>query len=1007
MEKNDFIKSLVLLFAVLGLMGPYGSVRAESSDGIEEIHLAVVGPMETEDSVGTAFVRAAGLFLDDYNRSADERGYKIVLDVYDDGNDTETAAIKAEEIAKNERILGVIGHYYSSVSIVGGEIYRKYEIPAISPSSTSVEVTQDNPWYFRTVFDNQYQGEFLANYAKAVMKRNHAVIIHEDLHYGLNLARVFEETGRKNGLNISHKYAFRDESENLDRDFEHLVEQIVSSKSNDLIFIASHHQKGIKLVKQLRDAGLTNQILTPNAFAHPAFSAGFNVFPKENGKPGYYSNDIYVAVPLLYESADTRARHFYRDYLEKYGVEPGWRAAFARDAVMLFAVAIENTAIEKTGAGKTSRSVKAKRTAIRDYLGKMTSASRGIGGASGLNYFDDQGSSLKPISIGQYKNRILIPALTQLKPISNIEDIPDLEQALKDETVIKVGSDYMYKVDIVYTGVNINGIKDIDMEEFAHTMDFDIWFRYRGDSNVGDIEFLNAVKPVQLRLPLEEIRLKGQLYRRYHVVGRFRTDFLTPSGVGRHVMGVSFAHKSSTRNNVIFVPDKIGGNPLLSRLTREDRMILNPGSSWIVDRMWSFQDIFPRKIKGNVKYLNEISKRVDYTQFVSAVEVKKDILSIRNSFSSMRTAYLLLGLSLFLILLFGEKPRLVNRGYCFFADGIIRKRRQKIDRNIDKVHFSYNIPEDEVIELPEYIPQRRIVSAKLGWFVYSFALLTALFSLEIPVMRLAFARVSPNAMPMIVLLFDILWWVAPAHIVSLAVKTFVWSFLEEKSGHHIPSFLKSFVTFVIYLVMFFGILAFVYDLKITSILGTSGIFVMIIGLAVQMNISNVFAGLVLNTERSIKVNDWVKIGNVAEGKVIETNWRTITIRTGIGTVINVPNNTISDSEFQNFTSPVKDVLNLLRVDLEKDVPYDKVVKTAKEAMGAVEEVLDSPGPDVRFDLFTHWSARYVLSYRIVDYTKRFAIRKKIWENLIKAFNREKIKSASMSLSVDNEGMIEA
>ncbi|MCP4753491.1 MAG: hypothetical protein GY866_21585, partial [Proteobacteria bacterium] len=46
-------------------------------------------------------------------------------------------------------------------------------------------------------------------------------------------------------------------------------------------------------------------------------------------------------------------------------------------------------------------------------------------------------------------------------------------------------------------------------------------------------------------------------------------------------------------------------------------------------------------------------------------------------------------------------------------------------------------------------------------------------------------------------------------------------------------------------------------------------------------------------------------------------------------------------------------------------------------------------------------------YRIVDYTKRFAIRKKIWENLIKAFNREKIKSASMSLSVDNEGMIEA
>ena len=191
---------VVLVFAIL----VYGGTFAYGAK--ESIHIAFV--MGEIDSTNRSSLLGAKLYIDMINRQGGLDGKKIVLDVFDDQNSEEKAREKALEIVKQDRAVAVIGHAWSSCSISGGEVYKENKIPAISPVSTNINVTKNNAWYFRTVFDDNLQGRFLANYTKMVLKQNQIHIIHEDLPYGAYLAEVLETTANDLGLEVRSKLAF-------------------------------------------------------------------------------------------------------------------------------------------------------------------------------------------------------------------------------------------------------------------------------------------------------------------------------------------------------------------------------------------------------------------------------------------------------------------------------------------------------------------------------------------------------------------------------------------------------------------------------------------------------------------------------------------------------------------------------------------------------------------------------------------------------------------------------
>src|SRR5215469_16131022 len=106
-----------------------------------------------------------------------------------------------------------------------------------------------------------------------------------------------------------------------------------------------------------------------------------------------------------------------------------------------------------------------------------------------------------------------------------------------------------------------------------------------------------------------------------------------------------------------------------------------------------------------------------------------------------------------------------------------------------------------------------------------------------------------------------------------------------------------------YLAAIFAIVAYVFDLRIQGLLATSGVVAIILGLALQSTLSDVFSGVVLSFSRPYRPGDWISIEGGTDGRVIEMNWRATHVLTGRRDLAIVPNSTIAKSRIVNVSSP--------------------------------------------------------------------------------------------------------
>ncbi|HEU4463639.1 MAG TPA: mechanosensitive ion channel domain-containing protein, partial [Gemmatimonadota bacterium] len=101
---------------------------------------------------------------------------------------------------------------------------------------------------------------------------------------------------------------------------------------------------------------------------------------------------------------------------------------------------------------------------------------------------------------------------------------------------------------------------------------------------------------------------------------------------------------------------------------------------------------------------------------------------------------------------------------------------------------------------------------------------------------------------------------------------FVDFLLVGRLKFEIPNILRDVTIMVLFFVGVMLILIYQTDLDVAGLFTTSAVLSVIIGLALQDTLGNVFSGLSLQTERSFKVGDWVRFGEM-EGVITDISWR--------------------------------------------------------------------------------------------------------------------------------------
>jgi small-conductance mechanosensitive channel/CRP-like cAMP-binding protein len=143
------------------------------------------------------------------------------------------------------------------------------------------------------------------------------------------------------------------------------------------------------------------------------------------------------------------------------------------------------------------------------------------------------------------------------------------------------------------------------------------------------------------------------------------------------------------------------------------------------------------------------------------------------------------------------------------------------------------------------------------------------------------------------------WWLWTAWFVVGLLRAFVIVEHRPREG----KLLQDLMAGLIYLAAIFAIIAYVFDLKIQGLLATSGVAAIILGLALQSTLSDLFSGVVLTFSRPYRPGDWVSIEGGTDGRVIEMNWRATHVLTGRRDLAIVPNSTIAKSKIVNVSSP--------------------------------------------------------------------------------------------------------
>lgn len=197
---------------------------------------------------------------------------------------------------------------------------------------------------------------------------------------------------------------------------------------------------------------------------------------------------------------------------------------------------------------------------------------------------------------------------------------------------------------------------------------------------------------------------------------------------------------------------------------------------------------------------------------------------------------------------------------------------------------------------------------------------------------------DPNAVDgMVDAALALVWWFQGAHITALIARHMLpASWREERLTQDMASA-------AVFLLAILGAARSVFDIPIRGLLATSGAVAIVVGLAIQSTLSDVFSGLVLNATHPFRLGDLVKIGET-EGKVVQRNWRATTLLNGSGNYVVVPNSSAAKADILNYSQPS----NLHGVTVTINVPIahspSVVLPALRSALMGSLRVLPEPAP---------------------------------------------------------------
>ena len=524
-------------------------------------------------------------------------GVTVDIVPYFDNDNVTIAEQRAQEIV-NSNAIAVIGHSSEETSRAVAEVYEQAGIPVVNYMPVTEKLTDEFQYYFNTTYTAESEAAYIANYLRKINGAETATIIRTNDLYGQTLAKQFKNTFQGLGGQITIEGVVRGSD---DQGLEDVVSNIISVNTETTnpgtIFIAADEETAAQLIILMKRKGVSYPIVGASTLSTPAFLDVILAQQEEESIPGYFTDGILTTRALIFDSANRYANQFRHDYQTVYGLDPGDQVVNGYDAALVVVSALQNSDV--TGQGDD---VEIDRQKTFNALLALDDSQDSVQGIVAPIYFEPSRNVIRVARFGIYQNGEIVSANTQFEPISMPNEIKDLQEQIEKGRIMTVNGAYAYKANVVYAGVDLLGIEEIDIKTSTYKVDFYLWFRYSPseqdeDFQPDDFIFTNAEGDVESVLIREEPNSDGTFLKTYRVSGIFKNQFQFHDYPFDHQdLIIEFRNQNANTSFIQYVVDQIG-----MRYTSEAELLENFRDNGAFDAIYGWneravnvtQDIFP------------------------------------------------------------------------------------------------------------------------------------------------------------------------------------------------------------------------------------------------------------------------------------------------------------------------------------------------------------------------------------------------------------------------------
>jgi small-conductance mechanosensitive channel len=197
----------------------------------------------------------------------------------------------------------------------------------------------------------------------------------------------------------------------------------------------------------------------------------------------------------------------------------------------------------------------------------------------------------------------------------------------------------------------------------------------------------------------------------------------------------------------------------------------------------------------------------------------------------------------------------------------------------------------------------------------------------------------------------------------------------------------------------------IFGVRLTPVLATSAIFSIVLGLALQDTLGNLFAGVALQLDKPYEIGDWIEVSGGDKkwtGQVLEISWRSTVLLAFTDETITIPNRVMSQAQVANFSPQDRPIVRSLMFRIPYGFDLERAKALVLKSAEGIPQILTLPEPAVLVNETGESWIGLKLLYYMHNYGSQYTVADLIYTRALKLFEENGLPFAGPRLTVITE-----